>query len=1007
MRRMLIVLLIGAIVVASGLWVRAAGPGEEKGVALFREHVRPVLVASCLKCHGGEKVRGGLDLATRGGLLHPGDSGAVVVPGDHRKSRLWRLVSHLEEPHMPEKGAKLSDASIAKIAEWIDAGALYDRPLIEKGGALKGKADVTEEDRKFWSYAPLGKHVPPKVKDEAWVRTDADRFVLAKLEEKGIAPNGVAEKRKLIRRAYFDLIGMPPTPEEVKAFIADSDPKAYEKLVDRLLERPEYGERWGRHWLDLARFAESHGYEQDYDRPNAYHYRDFVIKALNADMPYDRFVKWQIAGDEMAPEDPLALAATGYLAAGTHATQITASQAEKERYDELDDMAGNIGTTMLGMTIACARCHDHKFDPIPTKDYYRFISAFTTTVRSDLEINLDPEGYRKAKEAYEREHAPLVEAVRRYEREELRKKAEAWANSGEKPKLAKWLVLDFSSMKANGGATFKKLEDGSLLVEGKRPTHDVYTFKMKTPLKGIAAVKVEALAHPSLTKGGPGRADNGNFALSDFKVSANGAAVKIAGAKATFEQKGLPVAAAIDADGTSAWAVDPQFGKDQAAVFTFDKPIEGEAELTFVLKFENNSGHGIGRPRISVTTEAGDEIGGEHGPHAAVEVEKIVEAPPEKWSEEERGKVLAYYRTVDAKYLELDGAVKAHAKKEPVPNRTKVLVSSEGVPAVRLHTQGPDFYEKTYYLKRGDLSQKDGEATLGFPQVLVRSAEGEKRWMSPQPSGSKLSYRRSALAQWITDTEQGAGHLLARVMVNRLWQHHMGRGIVATPNDFGQQGERPTHPELLDWLAVKFIESGWKLKAMHRLMMTSAVYMQGSEYDAKRAAMDVDNVLMWRRGSRRLEAEAIRDSMLAVSGMLDATMHGPGTLDESMRRRSIYFFTKRSKLIPLMALFDAPDSLTGVGQRPATTVAPQALALMNNGQVQGYAKGLAKRVMGKDAEGAVREVYWMAMSREPSVEELAEGVWFIEQQAQAGGLEVAMAAYCQAVLCLNEFVYVD
>ncbi|HMF15218.1 MAG TPA: DUF1549 domain-containing protein, partial [Gemmataceae bacterium] len=334
-----------------------------RGRDLFAKHVRQVLIDQCLKCHGGEKTRSGFDLSSRESLLKGGDNGLAIVPGNSKDSRLVKLVTHSEEPHMPSKGAKLSDPQIGNIVAWIDLGAPYDKPLIEKTAAKK-PMKITDEDRQFWSFRPLQKVEPPRVKNDGWCKTTLDRFILAKQEAKGISGNPAVDKRTLLRRAYFDLVGLPPTPQETAQFLNDTEPNAYERLIDRLLDNPHYGERWARHWLDLARFAESHGYEQDYDRPTAYHYRDFVIKALNADLPFDKFVKWQIAGDEMEPDNPLALMATGFLAAGTHSTQITANQVEKERYDELDDMSRTVGTAMLGLTVGCARCHDHKYDPI-------------------------------------------------------------------------------------------------------------------------------------------------------------------------------------------------------------------------------------------------------------------------------------------------------------------------------------------------------------------------------------------------------------------------------------------------------------------------------------------------------------------------------------------------------------------------------------------------------------------------------------------------------------------
>jgi cytochrome c553 len=1000
--------------------------GGEVGVALFRSDVRELLTTHCLKCHGGEKTKGDFDLSSREGLLHPGAEGANVVPGDARKSRLMAMVRHEVEPAMPEKAGQLPAAAIDVLARWIDAGAPYDRPLIEKGGRKRDRSVVGEEDRRFWSFLPLATEVAaPAVKDAAgWVRTPVDRFVLAKLEEKGIAPNPAADRRRLIRRAYLDLTGLPPGPEEVESFVDDPDPQAWEGVVERLLASPAYGERWARHWLDVARFAESHGYEHDYDRPTAYHYRDFVIRALNEDMAYDRFVRLQVAGDELEPGNPQGLLATGYLAAGTHATQVTAATAEKERYDEMDDMASTVGTSLLGLTVGCARCHDHKFDAIPAKDYYRLVATFTTTVRTEAEIDSDPAGYQKEKGAFDREHAALVEAVAAYEKGGLAAKFDAWLAGGGRAELPTWVVAD-GRARAYSGATMTRLEDGSYRVSGKQGEWDDYVFTVDTPLTGITGIKVEALSDPGLVKGGPGRAENGNFALSDVVVyrgteAARGPEQKLRNPRATFEQKGLGVANTVDEDGTSGWAVDPQFGKDHAAAWELATPLDGAAgPFTVHLKFHNNVRHGIGRPRLSLTTAVPPlALDGRQGGAVALAVNAILDEPADRWTAEERAKLLAYYRTIDPEHVRLSAAVRAHAQRAPRPKKYKALVCGEGVPPLRLHKASndiPDFYEKTYVLKRGEPHLKDGEAAAGFLGVLTRAGESDARWRATPAAGAKQSYRRAALANWLTDVEAGAGRLLARVIVNRLWQHHMGRGLVATPNDFGTQGARPTHPELLDYLARRLVDGGWRLKPIHKLIMTSGVYTQSTAYDEARAAVDRENLLWWRRPVRRLEGEAVRDSMLAVGGLLDPAMYGPGSLDESMRRRSVYFFVKRSKLIPMMMLFDWPDALQGVGQRGATTVAPQALAMMNHPQVQAYAAGFAKRVASeRSVADAVRRAYAMALARPPAGEELADAVAFVEEQARAlaadgatDARERALALFCQALFGLNEFIYIE
>jgi hypothetical protein len=1004
------------------------------GIEVFQKHVRLALAHKCVHCHGGDSSEGEFNLTTREGLLKGGSAGEAVKLGGGKESLMYKLAARLEEPYMPEEGESLTAEELAHLAKWIDLGAPYDKPLTEPEADKSPWTErkVAENAAEFWSFQPLKIVEPPKVKNEAWPQTPIDRFVLAKLEEKGLAPNDPAERRVLIRRAYYDLIGLPPSPEEIEAFVKDDSPEAYRELVERLLDSPHHGERWGRHWLDVARFAESHGFEQDYDRPYAYHFRDFVIEALNRDMPYDQFVRWQLAGDELAPDDPLALKATGFLGAGVFPTQITANEVERTRYDALDDMAGTTGVAFLGLTIGCARCHDHKFDPIPQADYYRFASIFTTTVRSNIDVNLDPAGFRAAKEAFEREHAPLAEALAAYERNELPARFAAWEKERPAVERSGWVVLDAAEMKSRGGATLAKQADGSLLASGTNPQFDTYTFSAQVGAVPITGVRVEALADDSMVKKGPGRASNGNFALTDIKVSVAPAdspmaaqPLALSNPRATFEQKGLPIAATIDDDAKSAWAVDPEFGKNHAAIYAAAEPAQATSAaanaekssariVTFVLKFENNTGHNIGRLRLSVTTAPGP-LSFDGG--IAPEIVALLDKPDEMRTDEQRTKLLKWFAPQDDGCRAKNAAVQTHLAKAPKPDIVKVMVCSEGVTPIRHHTQGADFFNETNFLRRGNCDAKEGVATPGYLQVLMRSSDGTDHWQAKPPNGAKTSFRRTALANWITDTEKGAGHLLARVIVNRLWQHHFGRGIVATASDFGKQGTPPTHPELLDYLAAELIRGGWKLKPLHRAMMTSSVYMQSSKHDADREKIDPENVWLWRLTPQRLEAEIIRDAMLATSGALDRTQFGPGTLDESHRRRSIYFMVKRSRLITLMQLFDQPEPLVSVSGRPTTTVAPQALAIMNNPQIREYAKAFAAKLRaaaGDSLEKAIRRGYEIAVGRQPTDEEVADAITFVESQkasyAEAKKPEaetLALADFCQVLFGLNEFVYIE
>ena len=745
---------------------------------LFKETVREVLVKNCLDCHGGAKTKSGLNIASRELLLKGGDRGDTVIPGKPKEGRLIDFVTRTDELHMPPKG-QLSKEAIAALNKWIESGAAYDKPLADSVSTIKKPMVVTDKDKQYWAYRPLQKIDPPAVKATDWARNPIDQFILAKLEVAKIAPAADAEKRTLLRRVTFDLTGLPPTADDVERFVADTGASAFEKVVDRLLAAPAYGERYGRHWLDPARYAESHGFEHDYFRPNAYHYRDFVIKALNSDMPYDQFVRWQIAGDELAPGNVEALAATGFLGAGVYPTQITNREAERVRYDAMDDMLATTGHAMLALTVGCSRCHDHKFDPIPTKDYYRLLSAFTTTVRAEIEVDLG------------------------------------------------------------------------------------------TP---------EQMA-----------------------------------ATAAFEVK--------------------------------LKPLQDE---------------------------------------------------------------LKKMKPTDAGYKEQQAKIAGLEKARPQSTKTIIQATTEGQKPMRHHTADgsiPDFYPVTHLLKRGDADQKDGEVSLGFLQVLSRKPEAN--WIAPKPENKTTSLRRTGLANWITDTTDGAGGLAARAIVNRLWHHHFGRGLVSTLNDFGYQSEPPTHPELLDWLANDLVSNGWKMKRLHKLMVMSRTYQQCGTPSAEGAKLDPDNKLWGQRPKRRLEAEAIRDNWLSVGGVLDSTMFGPGLADEGMKRRSLYFRIQRSQLNPSLQVFDWPDTLTSAGARTTTTVSPQALLFLNNPNVRAAANAFAlklKPAADKGLSAAVDAAYRSAFGRPPTKDELDAGVDFLTKR---GKVQKALPEYALILFSLNEFIYVD
>jgi hypothetical protein len=731
--------------------------------------------------------------------------------------------------------------------------------------------------------------------------------------------------------------------------------------------------------------------------------------------------------------------ATGFLTAGVFPTQITEKEFESTRYNQLDDMVGTTSVAFLGLTVGCARCHDHKFDPIPALDYYRMTATFTSAVRSDIDLDLaTPQEKEKAKEEFEKRRGELAAAVAEFERTKLLEKFEAYVadlkKQGGKVSPADWAVLDLEETRT-GGMRFTKLADGSLLHVGETPAKDTYTFTARTDATKITALRLEALAHESLPKKGPGLAANGNFVLGSFDIlaapadgSAQPVELSVSSARATHQQDAgsLSVAATLDEDPVTGWAVDGGIGKDQAAVFEFAQPVgfPGGTVFTFRLRFEHPSGqHAIGRPRLSVTTASPVPkkiTGGNDGPPVKVAetLGRLIEAEHIQPADVDGAR--KWFAATLPEYQQLRTALSTHEAAGPAKRVVKVQVTSEGLPPVKNHADDrgyPHRYPQTYYLRRGDPAQKGEVVTPSFLRILMRDGKDERSWTTSPPPSARTSYRRRSMAEWMTDPEHGAGHLAARVIVNRLWQHHMGRGIVTTPSDYGTRGTPPTHPELLDFLASELIRNGWRLKPIHKLILTSGAYAAGGEYDAAKAKVDPDNLLLWRRPVRRLESEAIRDAMLSAAGMLDTTMFGPGTLDPGSKRRSVYFKVKRSSLIPMMVVFDAPEPLTPVSERPTTTIAPQALLLMNNPQVREYAKALAKRAGGEgkaDVAEAIASAYRMALGREATRQEVADSVAFIEVQAaaykaagQPDGSASALADLCQTLMCLNEFIYVD
>jgi hypothetical protein len=812
-RAVLLPALLGAGLIALAPARATASPSSE-AIEFFEKRIRPILVAHCYECHGAKSVKknGGLQLDTSDGLMRGGVSGPLLVSGDAETSRIIRAVRYMDKGlRMPPK-QKLTDAQIADLVVWIKMGA-----------AIPGGADATmaastapakygmslEEGRRFWSFQPLQKPPLPQVKDAAWPRTPVDQFILARLEASGIAPAPPADKRTLLRRAAFDLTGLPPTPAEMDDFLADSSTQAFEKVVDRLLNSPRYGERWGRHWLDVARYADTCGNAADYPVPQAHQYRDWVIRAFNRNLPFDQFLREQLAGDLLSggsdAERFERIKATGYLAIARR----FGGDRVGEHHLTLEDTIDNLGRTILGFSLACARCHDHKFDPFTMSDYYGLYGIFSSTrfPFPGAEVNHQQQDF-----------VPLAPA-------------------------------------AEVEAFLKARQEKLAVIEGE--------------VKKLEAAEAEAKKAPD----GP------------------------------------------------------------------DK-----------------------KPRVAAAAKA----------------------------------------TADARKRRADAQAEG-------PAYESAYAVAEGKPAnARIHL-------------RGDPKQLGDEAPRHFPAVLG----GQQLPRDDATSG------RLQLAGWITSPKNP---LPARVMVNRIWQHHFGKGIVHTPNDFGRRGAAPTHPELLDFLAARFIESGWSVKAMHKLILLSATWQLASADVPAGVRLDPANDLIWKFNRQRLDAESIRDALLFVSGELDErpggahpfppaktwgfTQHAPFMAVYETRQRSVYLMQQRLRKHPYLALFDGADPSSSTGARLPSTTPLQALFMMNDPLAHQVATKFAQRLMAGATEetGRVELAYQCALNRPPSPEEKREVADFVQKygdkltalQTPAAQREALIwAAFARALLSGNEFIFVD
>jgi hypothetical protein len=954
----------------------------------FVSDIQPLLARSCLSCHGPEEQEGGLRLHRKEDALRGGDRGAAIVAGKSAQSRLIHFVAGIneEETLMPPEGEgqRLSPEQIGLLRAWIDQGANWPDGL-----------DLAAGGSKHWAFEPIADLQPPQVRDKPWVRNEIDQFVLAELESMNIRPSPEADKVTLVRRLYLDLLGLPPSTAEIDEHLNDTRDDAYEQLVTRLLNSPHYGERWGRHWLDLARYADSDGYEKDTARPFAWRWRNWVIDAFNRDLPFDRFTIEQLAGD-LLPEATLAQ----QIATGFHRNTLVNKEGgvdqEEFRVKAVVDRVNTTGTVWLGLTVGCAQCHSHKYDPIAQREFYGLFAFFNSVSDVDIPAPLPEQAaaYEKAKEVFDRAHAPYLAAIAAFEKEKLPERLAAWETTAVTDTVS-WTVLQPASAQSAEGAKLAVQKDHSILAAGKNPDKDTYTLKFRLPMAGVTAIRLEALPDDKLPAKGPGRVKHGNFVLSEFRASvaasdsqAESAQIAFSGASADFAQgkdgKEFPPEAAIDGKPGTGWAVSPQFGRRHVAVFELAAPLAADAGQTLMVTLDQQHGqqHTLGKLRLSVTDAA--------GPVKAVglpdEVVRALQKPREERTKQEQAAVVNHYKTVDPEMVKLTAAAAEHARKTPVdPATTTKAQAFAELPQPRA----------THVMIRGDFLRKGDEVQ---PHALAVLHPLEVR--SERPT-------RLDLARWLVDPQNP---LTPRVTVNRVWQAYFGRGLVATPDDFGKQGAPPTHPRLLDWLAREFVRRGWSFKQLHKLILTSATYRQSSAARPDLEKQDPQNVWLARQVRFRVEAEVVRDLTLAASGLLNRAIGGPSvrppqpagiseltyagaakwveSKGADRYRRGMYTHFQRTSPYPMLMTFDAPDSNVCVVRRDRSNTPLQALTLLNDATFFEAAQALARRILAEtpasDSAAGVttdrlRYGFRLCLARQPSAWELER----LEQLYQA------------------------
>ena len=920
------------------LFVVSAGAQTPDQLEYFEKQVRPVLVTSCQPCHNAKVKSSGLDLSSGAGV-HAGGAGGPIINKEHSDaSRLIGIIGYEDSLKMPPTG-KLKPEQIEALTNWAKMGAPW--PGAEQAAAVIAapvKKEFTPAQKAYWAFQPVHDGPLPEVKDAVWARTPIDRFILAKLEAKGLRPAPPASKLALLRRATFDVTGLPPSEQEIQDFLADSSPQAFAKVVDRLLASPRYGERWGRHWLDVARYADSTGNDEDHRYPYAWRYRDYVIDAFNNDLPYDQFVREQVAGDLLPGSsdfNPRGIVATGFLALGAKAL----AQVDKKKmlYDVWDEQVDVTSRAFLGLTMACARCHDHKFDPILTKDYYSMVGMFAST-RSFEKPN---QGVASLL------YRPLVP----------KDQYAVWKANQVQMAIEK-LAMD---RLVEAGLTAHSLEHAGKLADYLLAARGIYQGHAKVAdvarEKGLDAARLEQWT-AFLTPPPPGEVKDLKPYLDEWYKATDATAAAVA---AGYQQR------------------------YQASIADWNQTVE----KAFVASSKKLEGGDLDRehPKSDDKDPFFKAVYFEKGPYAVAEKEreKLLPSAAQQQVAVLRAKVEQLKKSGPA------DPDMADAVAEDQPVEQKVLL-------------------------RGDYHNEGEAAPRSVPAIL--------RTVAPPPDQFHGSGRLE-VAQWLTRPDNP---LPPRVMANRLWMWHFGEGIVATPDNFGRMGGRPANPELLDYLASRFIESGWSIKKMQRLIMLSNTYQMSSDTDKKIMEADPENLLLTRFNRQRLDVEEIRDGMLAIDGTIDLKMGGTlqsgfgtdlenssGRLSlnpETVKRRTVYLPLRRSNLPSLLNLFDFGDATTVNGKRALTNVAPQALFMMNSEFVSERAKNLVSAVLKQGAlndRQRVDQLYLHVLDRKPEAAEADAAFTYLTKYQQQFHTtpESAWQSFCHVLLTSNEFLYLE